>query len=108
MFLLEAMNGPLDGKRWPFEKSIEIGREVGPSGAALPIDNTVSRRHARIEIRDEGLTIADLDSSNGTILRGQPVSGTANLEPGEPFIVGRTVLQVLLKRDVTADSGALP
>lgn len=108
MFVLEAMNGPLDGKRWPFEKSIEIGREVGPGGAALPIDNTVSRRHARIEAEHEALTIADLDSSNGTILRGQPVSGITKLEPGEPFIVGRTLLQVLPMREVAADSAATP
>ena len=102
------MNGPLDGKRWSFEKSIEIGREVGPSDAALPIDNTVSRRHARIEVQDETLTIADLDSSNGTILRGQPVSGITKLEPGDPFTVGRTLLQVLPTRDVAADPAARP
>jgi pSer/pThr/pTyr-binding forkhead associated (FHA) protein len=108
VFVLEAMNGPLDGKRWSFEKSIEIGREVGPGGAALPVDNTVSRRHARIEVEDKALTIADLDSSNGTILRGQPVSGITNLEPGEPFIVGRTLMQVLPMRDAAADPAAPP
>ena len=94
MYMLEAMNGPLDGKCWRFESRIVIGRDVGDAAAALPVDRAVSRRHAQIDVSGDQLSIVDLGSSNGTIVRGEPVL-TALLAAGEPFVVGRTMLRVL-------------
>jgi pSer/pThr/pTyr-binding forkhead associated (FHA) protein len=94
MYVLEAMNGPLDGKRWRFDARIVIGRDGGDATAALPVDRAVSRRHAQIDATGEQLSIVDLGSSNGTIVRGEPVL-TALIAAGEPFVVGRTMLRVL-------------
>ncbi|HXW51261.1 MAG TPA: FHA domain-containing protein [Candidatus Acidoferrales bacterium] len=88
------MNGPLDGKCWHFDSRIVIGRDAGDAAAALPVDRAVSRRHAQIDVSGEQLSIVDLGSSNGTIVRGEPVL-TALLAAGEPFVVGRTMLRVL-------------
>ena len=42
--------------------------------ADLPVKNpTVSRRHARIEVTDRGLTIEDLGSTNGTAVNGKRI-----------------------------------
>ncbi|MDQ6767833.1 MAG: FHA domain-containing protein [Candidatus Eremiobacteraeota bacterium] len=104
MYVLEAMNGPQDGKRWEFEHNIVIGRDAGSAQASLPVDHAVSRVHARIDTEPDRLVIADLNSSNGTILGGQPISCATQLNIGEPFVVGRTMLRVLREKDSPANS----
>jgi pSer/pThr/pTyr-binding forkhead associated (FHA) protein len=94
MYVLEAMNGPLDGKRWEFDSCIVIGRDASGAQATLPVDHAVSRRHAQIDASGDKFSIVDLGSSNGTIVRGQPVLN-ALLEIEEPFTVGRTMLRIL-------------
>lgn len=95
MYVLEAANGPLDGKRWQFETSIEIGRDATLVQAALTVDSAVSRKHARVESSGAELALSDLGSSNGTLLRGDPIAQTVALQPGELFLVGRTLLRVV-------------
>jgi ABC transport system ATP-binding/permease protein len=94
MYVLEAMNGPLDGKRWEFDSHIVIGRDASAAQAALPVDRAVSRRHAEIEIAGDEFSVVDLGSSNGTIVRGEFVANAA-LALDEPFVVGRTMLRVM-------------
>jgi len=103
MYVLEAMNGPLDGKRWVFDRSIVIGRDATCAEAALPVDHAVSRRHARIDVEANRLVVADLNSSNGTILARAPISSATPLGIGEPFVVGRTMLRVLRAEEVRVD-----
>ena len=95
MYVLEAANGPLDGKRWQFETTIDIGRDATLVQAALTVDSAVSRKHARVEHSGAELALSDLGSSNGTILRGDPIGQTVTLQPGELFLVGRTLLRVV-------------
>ncbi len=63
-------------------------------------DNTVSRRHAEIEIQGEGLRIRDLGSTNGTFLDGAPLVGTAHVLPGSRVRFGQATL-VLSERETT-------
>ncbi|MDQ6781127.1 MAG: FHA domain-containing protein [Candidatus Eremiobacteraeota bacterium] len=95
MYVLEAANGPVDGKRWQFEVSIEIGRDAALVQAALPLDGAVSRRHARVEAARGRLLLYDLQSSNGTVVRGDAIAAPSDLQIGELFVVGRTMLRVL-------------
>jgi pSer/pThr/pTyr-binding forkhead associated (FHA) protein len=94
MYVIEVMNGPLDGKRWPFDRDITIGRDERSAQAALPTDRAVSRRHAAISA-DDGLLLSDAGSSNGTIVGGQAIDAPARIDVGQPFRVGRTLLRVL-------------
>lgn len=95
MYVLEVLSGPLDGKTWPFEREITIGRDGSVATACITTDRYVSRRHARLW-EDEGrLFVADLQSRNGTQVGGQPVTDRADLEVGAAFVVGRTRLRVL-------------
>jgi pSer/pThr/pTyr-binding forkhead associated (FHA) protein len=98
MYVLEAMNGPLDGKRWEFDRSIVVGRDASAAQASLPLDHAVSRRHAQIDVAADSLLISDLGSSNGTILRGDAIASQMPIEPGEPFVIGRTMFRVLSKQ----------
>lgn len=95
MYVIEAMNGPLDGKRWSFERDITIGRDERAVGAALTTDRAVSRRHAAITVDGNALVLADMGSSNGTIVGGQAISEPVSLQVGQPFRVGSTTLRVL-------------
>lgn len=95
MYLIEAMNGPLDGKRWPFERDITIGRDEHVAQAALPTDRAVSRRHASVSVEGGEVVLADAGSSNGTIVAGQAIDKPVRLTFGQPFRVGSTLLRVL-------------
>jgi pSer/pThr/pTyr-binding forkhead associated (FHA) protein len=94
MYLLEVLSGPLDGKTWPFEREITIGRDDALSEACLALDRYVSRQHARLQIEAGSIRLTDLRSRNGTKLDGQPVVGEVPLPFGTPFVVGRTLLRV--------------
>lgn len=59
----------------------------------------VSRQHARLEIRDKHLLITDLDSSNGTYLRGKrlPAYTPARVHIGDEIMLGRLSLKILFE-----------
>ncbi|MBV8245301.1 MAG: FHA domain-containing protein [Candidatus Eremiobacteraeota bacterium] len=94
MYVLEVLSGPLDGKTWPFEQEITIGRDDAVADACITIDRYISRKHARLRASAGHMILSDLQSRNGTKVNGQPVSAEAALELGAPFVVGRTVLRV--------------
>jgi DNA-binding winged helix-turn-helix (wHTH) protein len=48
----------------------------------------VSRHHARITLNDEGALLEDLESKNGTHLRGRRLDAPAPLQDGDPFRLG--------------------
>jgi hypothetical protein len=57
-------------------------------------DEEVSRRHARIERQGNRLILHDLDSTNGTFVNGNRVTGSYHLQPGDQVYLGTTRLQV--------------
>ncbi len=59
-------------------------------------DLTVSGRHAEILRKDNGFTLCDLGSRNGTLIDSRPVS-SANLESGVIFKVGIYTLTFALE-----------
>lgn len=95
MYELEAMNGPLDGKRWAFSRDISIGRDGKTVGAELSTDRAASRRHAEVRFTPDGLLLTDLESRNGTFVGGTAIAAPTVIAFGQPFVVGRTMLRVL-------------
>jgi pSer/pThr/pTyr-binding forkhead associated (FHA) protein len=51
-----------------------VGADVVVRGAS------VSRRHTEIDVVDDALVVRDLDSRNGTLIRGLPIAGAVRLE----------------------------
>ena len=50
----------------------------------LVLDSTaVSGRHAELRAAEDGIEIADLGSTNGTLLNGEPLTGAARLREGD-------------------------
>jgi HD-GYP domain-containing protein (c-di-GMP phosphodiesterase class II) len=61
---LVALTGPLQGKQFPINGSLSIGRN--PENQLQLDDLQVSRTHALIEQSDKGTILRDLNSGNGT------------------------------------------
>ena len=59
---------------------------------------TVSRRHARIIVRDEQATVEDLGSKNGTYLDGERLSAPADIHDGDRLLIGAVPLIVRVRR----------
>jgi DNA-binding winged helix-turn-helix (wHTH) protein len=98
-FCGEAVEEPV-GARALFACSLSWeGREIGLSegenvigrdeGCAVRIDAPrVSRRHALLRVRGGEASVEDLDSKNGTFLRGRKLTGVAALKDGDEIGVG--------------------
>jgi hypothetical protein len=50
---------------------------------SFPEDDGLSRQHLKFEWNDDGWTVEDLKSKNGTLVNGKPVKGKHVLEPGD-------------------------
>lgn len=105
---------PGSGARGPAYRLIWGDRELAlgpgesvlgrtPDAVAWIESPTVSRRHARILIGDDGARLEDLGSKNGTTLRGEPLHGAAPLTDGDEFRLGSVpfVLRVLVEGEPT-------
>lgn len=86
---LVGVSGPVSGEVFLLETAapFTVGREEGNT-LALTQDNTLSRRHARVEARGGGWVVADAGSSNGTYVNGQKVEGSIAIAPGDEIQVG--------------------
>jgi DNA-binding winged helix-turn-helix (wHTH) protein len=76
-----------------------IGRD--PAAIVWLDASSVSRRHARIIVGDDGARLEDLGSKNGTKVGDRLVTGETTLENGDVIVVGAIHL-----RYGTADTGA--
>ncbi|MEM7434196.1 MAG: sigma 54-interacting transcriptional regulator [Myxococcota bacterium] len=73
------------------EAPVSIGS--GPENTLTLPDRAVSRSHCRLEPHGHGVSVRDLDSTNGTWVDGVRVR-RARLRPGAVIRVGRTRLRV--------------
>ena len=92
MYRLVFLTGRLKGRRIAVQQgSLLIGRDP-ECQIDLIDDDRVSRRHAQIEERADGVYIKDLGSRNPVELNGKPVR-EAKLKHGDRLEVGGTVME---------------
>jgi pSer/pThr/pTyr-binding forkhead associated (FHA) protein len=65
---------------------LTVGR-LGDNDVQLD-EGSVSSRHAEIEVGEAGAVLRDLDSTNGTFLNGEQVTGEAALQEGDEIYFG--------------------
>jgi class 3 adenylate cyclase len=82
------------------EDELELGRDCD---GLLLADDEVSRRHALFTGDADGVSVADLGSTNGTFVDGVRVEGHRRLEPGSVVRLGSTEVRV---RDPQPTAGA--
>ncbi len=70
---------------------VVVGRDCD---GVLVADSQVSRRHAEFRRLEDRITVADLDSANGTRCNGMPISGEVDIEMGDVVGFGTTEITV--------------
>jgi hypothetical protein len=60
-------------------------------------DGNVSRRHAEVAPSESGWTVTDLNSTNGVLVNGRRISGSAQLQSGDRMELGTTELRFELE-----------
>ena len=83
-----------EGGAFPLNSApVTVGRG-GQNDLVLDGDEFASSRHARIEVRGDGVWVQDLESTNGTFVNGSRVAGAQRLDDGDVLRVGETDLRV--------------
>jgi pSer/pThr/pTyr-binding forkhead associated (FHA) protein len=78
---LRGLSGAVTGKNFPLTGVMVVGRVAGVD---LRVDDdSVSRRHAEVEVRGGEVVLRDLGSANGTTVNGNPISEETGLSPGD-------------------------
>lgn len=91
---LAVIDGPDAGSVFRMEKPrVTVGRQ----GADLTLnDADTSRQHAAVEVRDTVYTLVDLQSTNGTLVNGQKIDGSVELQNHSEFQVGSSTLMLIV------------
>src|SRR5262249_23127254 len=84
--------GVVEGVRWQLSDPVMIIGRDAERQIALP-DPLVSHNHAQIIRQPAGYFISDLDSSNGTLLNGEPLIAPTLLSPGHVLQIGAVALR---------------
>jgi hypothetical protein len=83
-----------EGDEFPLNSApVTVGRG-GQNDLVLDGDEFASARHARIEMRGDGVWVQDLESTNGTYVNGARVMGAQRVGAGDVLRVGETDLVV--------------
>jgi diguanylate cyclase (GGDEF)-like protein len=101
---LVVIAGPRTGET----HRLRHGEQVVGRGtnSAIPIgEDSASRQHAKVTVRDGVVTIEDLQSRNGTYVNGEKLAGgVRQLEDGDKIQIGRVVILKFTYLDALDDS----
>jgi EmrB/QacA subfamily drug resistance transporter len=101
---LRIVDGPDTGRAAVVRGSATIGRE--PECDLQVVDSEVSRRHAKLTLRDGVAFIDDLHSANGTYVNGERVLERRRLDTGDRIQIGEAT--IVLTSAVSAAVGPGP
>ncbi len=92
---LRFISGKYQGGEFPLQvdKPIVVGRSSDLD--MVLVEDMVSRRHAKIVLSSDQITIEDLGSTNGTFVNGEKVK-KARLKEGDRVLIGTSILKVVL------------
>lgn len=80
------------GRTHSVDRPLVVGRDPG---ADIVLDDPfTSELHARFSVDHGHLTVTDLDSTNGTFVNGNRISGSMALDPGDVVRLGETIMEV--------------
>jgi hypothetical protein len=100
----EVVTGVAEGKKFFIEDDFEEGLIGRDPTTDFPIEEyVISRRHAKIERRDDGIYIKDIGSKNGTYLNNRPIQ-EARLQDGDRISLGTIVLVYRNPKEVDFDA----
>lgn len=91
--VLKGLTGPWANQKFPVKGKLLVGRQA-PATVVFE-DDSVSRKHAEVEVTPGGVVLRDLGSANGTLVNDEPV-GTQQvvLQPGDLITFGMVEVMV--------------
>jgi hypothetical protein len=105
-FALRFISGRYQGGEYPLQESGEliIGRAADLD--MVLVEDMVSRKHARLSLSPDSISIADLGSTNGTFVNGEKVQ-SARLNEGDRILIGTSILKlVAVEKSARVDARA--
>lgn len=94
--------GPCMGRRYPLgDKDLLVGR--GDESDIRIQDNSVSRKHVKIEPTADGYQVSDLGSTNGTFVNDKQLDGPQTLHDGDYLRVGNCLYRYLTGGNIEAE-----
>lgn len=94
MFVLEVISGPYRGQAFQLVRGelVTIGRS---EQCRIAFDDPqLSTNHAEFDWTENGFSVFDLGSSNGTYVNGQRIEGRVGMQVGDHLQIGQTILQL--------------
>ncbi len=103
-FALRFISGKYQGGEFPIfpDKPIVVGRSSDLD--MVLVEDMVSRKHARIAMGGDGITIEDLGSTNGTFVNGEKVK-KARLKEGDRVLIGTSILKLVATDQAVQPAG---
>ena len=94
--------GPSMGRRYPLgHKDLLVGR--GDDCDIRIQDNSVSRKHVKIEPAEDGYCVSDLGSTNGTFVNDKQLNAASPLHDGDYLRVGNCLYRYLTGGNIEAE-----
>jgi pSer/pThr/pTyr-binding forkhead associated (FHA) protein len=90
-----------DGRTVALSGEVLVGRK--PPAAVLLTEGQASKRHAMLVVSAEGVTVEDLNSTNGTYVNGRRIAGKVRLSDGDRVSFDTEEYQLVVQRPVDAD-----
>jgi hypothetical protein len=102
-YALQFVSGRFQGTSVPLPDGAEllVGRESDLD--VVLQEDMVSRKHAKIAVREDEILLTDLGSTNGTFVNGQKVK-RARIGEGDRVLVGTSLMKVV-RADAARDAG---
>ncbi|MBD5486335.1 MAG: FHA domain-containing protein [Lachnospiraceae bacterium] len=97
MLHLTDVKNPGRTYKAPVEGAVTIGRKAAEADIVIDYEQSVSARHCRISERDGKFYVEDLNSSNGTLVNGIPLTEEMELYSESTLALGRLELKVQIR-----------
>jgi hypothetical protein len=93
-YALRFISGKYQGGEYPLSDAGELVIGRSSEQDMVLIEDMVSRKHAKLTLASDQITIADLGSTNGTFVNGEKVQ-RARLKEGDRILIGTSILKLV-------------
>ena len=93
-YALKFISGKYQGGEFPLkgDKQVVIGRSSELD--MVLVEDMVSRKHAKIAVNGDKITIEDLGSTNGTFVNGEKIK-QSRIKEGDRILIGTSILKLV-------------